>query len=1192
MSVFQQTGPKQALLGVFDVDKPALWNVWKGIESMSSSGLAYSSYKYGNWQRVSRRQPCPICGKRDFCEIARDGQTVHCMRIASDKPTQYRQGGWLHNLFPVSETINTRPQIRQVVTQPATEIKLAALETRHWCIKYLLEQLELNQAHRDYLWKEGFSAEQALELGYRTLPQNGREVLAREVAQLAGHEAGQLAFLYEKRGKAGSRYFQFAVARPEVLLIPIRDISGAYAGLKARWVSYDENGQAVRHYRIMSAGSSGGASLGTPLHVARHARNSNQKRVIVTEGEKKADYIALRSGLTVVGVQGTGNWRAGGGERHLVAALEQLGAQEVEIAFDADMENNPRVARDLYQMACQVQAAGFEVLIRRWPLNVAKGYDDLLRLGLADKSFVERFSPEVSPVTKSWVKKFIELDAETLQSQLSRNGVGIHALYTVEEARQQHAKVFQELFNGHFFSLGRESKTLVVTSNPGTGKTHAALAAALEATKNFPQGRILYLADNKEVYRQWIEPGALLHGAFGAGTVAVREGRQRKAGSFECRNYDSCEMAGRQRHAPAWDVCARCPFYSEANWKKHQQEYDLGETEMPWNCRQQGYWHGVEHAERARLVLAPKASFFNNSQELARYDVIIIDESAVEPLLEKVSLRPETLAEWREAIMRQAGQDYGWQQNFAPFLRLFELIEISLADFTQQIINEERSRRQLWSFLPTLQKVAAATGVDLSSLLSECRMIPTSQQTGRYPWEQPFQKLDGSLTFPLHFARELIEALSNEIEVTASGDSRLWFSREDKNAALTVYLPRTNLLKILQGAENISYQNQFGLRPSVVLLDATPSPLLKYVLGESYETAHFEVAQHVEVTQLTNSLYTKDELVARGGKALQEVSRLLGREAGKYSSAAIFSHKTFNPTLPGDAAYKLQATTPQTQLTWGHFDRDNKALNSLRDVEMIAIVGHYCHPLDQLRAQVQAFRFEQKADKPEVINAQTPTLKLRVYNWRNNNGRGMARRCRADFDNEVQASIEHCERAAILQAIGRGRPTLRSPEKPLRVLLVSGMPLGTALPVQRLAEAKEMLGENVITLAQTQALAHGRSLKLARNKAKRSEVFERLEKALNQFAAEKLNGREGYVQPKELGQRAAVNRWQLNLSGLDKFLLLGDENKTFIGPELYIYSMKPFRYTNSFVSSVSSSISDRKNQHSWQKLTEEPPFLL
>ena len=48
------------------------------------------------WRRVSRRHPCPVCGRRDWCGVSADGEFAICMRVESDRPT--KNGGWLHRL--------------------------------------------------------------------------------------------------------------------------------------------------------------------------------------------------------------------------------------------------------------------------------------------------------------------------------------------------------------------------------------------------------------------------------------------------------------------------------------------------------------------------------------------------------------------------------------------------------------------------------------------------------------------------------------------------------------------------------------------------------------------------------------------------------------------------------------------------------------------------------------------------------------------------------------------------------------------------------------------------------------------------------------------------------------------------------------------------------------------------------------
>lgn len=54
------------------------------------------------WQRVTKAQPCPICGKPDWCSLALDGKVVYCMRVESNEKSRAQVGGWIH---PLDDTL-------------------------------------------------------------------------------------------------------------------------------------------------------------------------------------------------------------------------------------------------------------------------------------------------------------------------------------------------------------------------------------------------------------------------------------------------------------------------------------------------------------------------------------------------------------------------------------------------------------------------------------------------------------------------------------------------------------------------------------------------------------------------------------------------------------------------------------------------------------------------------------------------------------------------------------------------------------------------------------------------------------------------------------------------------------------------------------------------------------------------------
>lgn len=66
------------------------------------------------WVRASRRNPCPVCGRGDWCGVSSDGAVVHCMRVESANPCP--SGGWFHFL-------KERPRRMPVRTGPKPPVR-------------------------------------------------------------------------------------------------------------------------------------------------------------------------------------------------------------------------------------------------------------------------------------------------------------------------------------------------------------------------------------------------------------------------------------------------------------------------------------------------------------------------------------------------------------------------------------------------------------------------------------------------------------------------------------------------------------------------------------------------------------------------------------------------------------------------------------------------------------------------------------------------------------------------------------------------------------------------------------------------------------------------------------------------------------------------------------------------------------
>lgn len=50
------------------------------------------------WMRCTRKHPCPICGKPDWCVYLNDGSIVLCMRKENGHPSSGDAGGWVYRM--------------------------------------------------------------------------------------------------------------------------------------------------------------------------------------------------------------------------------------------------------------------------------------------------------------------------------------------------------------------------------------------------------------------------------------------------------------------------------------------------------------------------------------------------------------------------------------------------------------------------------------------------------------------------------------------------------------------------------------------------------------------------------------------------------------------------------------------------------------------------------------------------------------------------------------------------------------------------------------------------------------------------------------------------------------------------------------------------------------------------------------
>ena len=310
--------------------------------------------------RASRRRPCPICGKPDWCSISADGDIAVCMRKRSDHPA--RNGGWTHILSTGAYSPPVRPQPTQRQTTPVAE--RAEIERRHTIYTALLDALDLSEAHRADLLRRGLSQAEITRLHYKSTSSSGA----------ATQIAGALAQRFALHGVPGF-YFPHRDWRmvwlPPGYFVPYRDEQGRIAGLQIRRWPYDGDD---KYLWLSSKDRPLGASSGAPVHFARPDLLASAEEVIITEGALKADVATYLAQTPVIGVAGVSNFGADFAPR-LRDAFPRVRC--TVLAYDRDLIEKPHVYQALMRLTAQLERALFQVRVRTWPAP-HKGYDDFL----------------------------------------------------------------------------------------------------------------------------------------------------------------------------------------------------------------------------------------------------------------------------------------------------------------------------------------------------------------------------------------------------------------------------------------------------------------------------------------------------------------------------------------------------------------------------------------------------------------------------------------------------------------------------------------------------------------------------------------------------------------------------------------------------------------------------------------------
>ncbi len=331
----------------------------------------------GTWTYASSDMPCVHCGKPDQCSLSPDGSRWTCYRPSAGDRTKTGKDGRAYTIHHLATNGHTpRPPIPQP-TKSDHSPERAPDEDLDRVYSALLERLSLTTHHRDALVARKLTGKQAAQLrqaGYRSLPSGRpRWRAVREAIESLGEQTRQILLrvpgvIFCPNDRGG---YWTTTGKPG-LLLPVRNAAGQIVRLLVR---PDDPGPEGGKYRWLSASKiHGGARAGKPLPIHVPLFQGDRSTIRVVEGALKADATTLLSGTLTVGLPGLGF-------KGLRELLQQLGARRVLIAYDADAATNKNVARALAMIVPYLRKADLEIVLERWPLEKAKGIDDLFATG-------------------------------------------------------------------------------------------------------------------------------------------------------------------------------------------------------------------------------------------------------------------------------------------------------------------------------------------------------------------------------------------------------------------------------------------------------------------------------------------------------------------------------------------------------------------------------------------------------------------------------------------------------------------------------------------------------------------------------------------------------------------------------------------------------------------------------------------
>lgn len=241
----------------------------------------------------------------------------------------------------------------------------------------------------------------------------------------------------------------------------------------------------------------------------------------------------------------------------------------------------------------------------------------------------------------------------------------------------------------------------------------------------------------------------------------------------------------------------------------------------------------------------------------------------------------------------------------------------------------------------------------------------------------------------------------------------------------------------------ISSKNILWKAAPTLNLDATAdSKILDHIFAD-YEFKQIDIKQNIRLTQVTDHRVSKSAFFSgqHGRKLTARCQTIIDQCVGTYKRALVVTYKSVKANLQLPEGWAIE-----------HFG-GLRGVDKYKDVDALIIFGNSRPPVQAMEAQATALMADMNSG-PLI----TGELKNEMRGYRAKSMR-LGVQTPVHADELVQACIEQCREAELVQAIGRVR-AVHGRIKPVDVFLVTSIPID--LPVDRFLSLDELASRGSI----------------------------------------------------------------------------------------------------------------------------------